>query len=204
MPCVFGVSNSFRRQFDIIATVVDEVDRRVKSVSAFDDNEAGTERGDRGGGASASVWIVTPERTSASGRFGVTISAIGRSAEFVDCPNLQETIATLGDHHRIDDEIGDSPGFEPIGDGRDNRGTGEHPRFRGACADIFQNRIDMLDDMNGVGMPRQQGHRATVSASQSRTVWSSLALAMSMPSGLNATWFTSPVCRANLNRMPFE
>ena len=89
--------------------------------------------------------MAKPANTSASGTFGVTMC--GQRQQFgLDCVDglgLEEPVSALGDHHRIDDNVGQVELGDCSGYGLDDGGAGEHADLDGVGADIRGHRLDL-------------------------------------------------------------
>ena len=55
----------------------------------------------------------------------------------------QQPIASLGDHHGIDDEVGQVERFDRCGDGFDDGGGGEHAGLHRVAAEVGDDRFDL-------------------------------------------------------------
>jgi hypothetical protein len=63
-----------------------------------------------------------------------------------DGARLQQRVTTLGDHHRIDYQHLDTPGFEATGDRFHDRRAGEHPGLGRGGADVLEHDVDLHGD----------------------------------------------------------
>ncbi len=109
---------------------------------------------------SSSERIAIPARTSASGTFGVTTWARGSSSRLiaVDRILVEQPIAALRDHHRIDDDVGKVELRDRGGDRFDDGRGGEHADLDGVGAEIGGDRFDLRRDE--VGRQRLPGGHA--------------------------------------------
>src|SRR3954469_3156188 len=62
---------------------------------------------------------------------------------------LQQAVAPLGDHHRIDDEFGQLEPFDRRGDRLDDRRRGQHACLHRSRREIADDRFDLRDDQFG-------------------------------------------------------
>ena len=96
-----------------------------------------------------------PASTSASGMFGVTTSASGSSSrtDRVDRGLLEQPVAALGDHHRIDDQVREAEASDRGGHRLDDRGVRQHAGLDRVGADVADNRLDLRGDEIGATAP---------------------------------------------------
>ena len=99
--------------------------------------------------------IGMPASASASGTFGVTHPRARQqlAPDRLDRIGLEQAVAALGDHHRIDDDVGQVELGDRRGHRFDDRGVGEHADLDGAEAEVGGDRFDLRRDQVGRASP---------------------------------------------------
>ena len=69
-----------------------------------------------------------------------------RPAQGVDRFFVEQVIAALGDHHRIDDEVGQLERLDRGGHRLDDRRVGEHAGLDRVAAEVGDHRLDLRGD----------------------------------------------------------
>ncbi len=97
---------------------------------------------------SATDAIVIFASTSASGMLGVTTRARRSSVQRSGVHRLfvEQVIAALGDHHRIDDEVGQLERLDRGGHRLDDRRVGQHAGLDRVAAEVGDHRLDLRGD----------------------------------------------------------
>ncbi len=73
---------------------------------------------------------------------------------------LEQPVAALGDHHRIDDDVRQVELGDCRGHGLDDGGVGEHADLDGVGADVAGHRLDLRRDQVGLAPPATSSRRA--------------------------------------------
>ena len=127
---------------------VEEQVGAVVGVAAGDDHRLRPERADRLGELLRGAASPSPGSSRASGRFGVTTVARGRTP--LDQRRLgvrvEQRRAALGDHHRVDHDRRVADEVERLDDRLDRRLVAEHPDLDRVDADVGGDRLDLGDD----------------------------------------------------------
>ena len=89
--------------------------------------------------------------TAASGRFGVRIVALLRAADYTNGGGLdiEQGMAALGHHHRVDDDMRGAMMGEAVGHGLGNSRIRDHPDLHRIDGDVLEDRVDLVGDESG-------------------------------------------------------
>ena len=141
-----------------VLAVVDQVGRVTGQVTAFDHHPARAERGDRPRGLPRGIGRVDRDARQHLGLRDIRRHHERERQQMLlhrgDGALLQQRVTALGNHHRIDHQLLNAPGFEATGDCFHDRGAGEHPGLGRGGADVLEHDVDL----NGDDLFRHLGH----------------------------------------------
>jgi len=67
-------------------------------------------------------------------------------AEGLDCVRGQEPVSALGDHHRVEHDVGRSVPLQRVGDRAHHVCVAEHADLDGVDTDVGEQRLQLLGD----------------------------------------------------------
>ena len=141
---------------DLARRRVEQVGARVRSRwPPFSSTLAGPRARRAAAAASISARVAgagRPSRAPASGRLGVIRSASGRSRvrRRATASGSQQAVAALGDHHRVEDDVGRPPRGETLGHGRDDLDAAEHPELDRIDPQVAEHGVHLLPHECGI------------------------------------------------------